>query len=197
MKKILILPVIIILSISLFACTQTEKTEEIYIYNGETEINLDGRSFELEDIPETRVEEIVINEFMFSIVGDFESISNILADTESNNISLKNEEKQFYEGNYMQSYIIHEVSTISKNEYSKEKLKNGESNPFYFYGWKEVVEKYNLKEYEIVNVNFTQKHSKKSIELGPQWGDGIFIRNFLVGKSTKDDDYKIYEYGVM
>lgn len=66
-----------------------------------------------------------------------------------------------------------------------------------FYGWEEIVEKYNLKEYEIINVKFTQKHSDKSIELGPQWGDGTYNRNFIVGKSSKDNNYKIYEYGGM
>lgn len=197
MKKILILITVMMVSISLFACTQTEKTEEAYIYNGETEINENERSFELEDIPESMAEEMVINDFMYSIVGDFDSLSKILADTKPHNISLKNQEEQFNEGNYIQSYIIHEVSTLSENEYNQEKLGSGGNNPLYFYGWEEIVENHNLKEYEIINVKFTQKHSEKSIELGPQWGDGTFNRNFIVGKSSKDNNYKIYEYGGM
>lgn len=71
-------------SIIQFACTQTK---EVYIYNGETEIKVDGRSFELKDIPENMAEEVVINEFKYSIVGDFDSLSKILADTEPHNIS--------------------------------------------------------------------------------------------------------------
>jgi len=196
-KKILILMIVIMVSFSQFACMQTEKTEEVNIYNGETEINVDGRSFELEDIPENMAEEVVINDFKYSIVGDFDSLSKILADTEPHNISLKNEEEQFNEGDYIQSYTIHEVATLTINEYNQQKLENGKYNPLYFYGWEEIVEKYNLKEYEIINVKFTQKHSDKSIELGPQCGDGTYNRNFIVGKSSKDNNYKIYEYGGM
>src|SRR5665648_967463 len=132
-KKILILMIVIMVSFSQFACMQTEKTEEVNIYNGETEINVDGRSFELEDIPENMAEEVVINDFKYSIVGDFDSLSKILADTEPHNISLKNEEEQFNEGDYIQSYTIHEVSTLTINEYNQQKLENGIYNPCLLY----------------------------------------------------------------
>lgn len=159
MKKTLILITIMMFSISSFACRQTE---EAYIYNGETEINENERSFELEDIPQNRAEETVINDFMYSIIGDFDSLSKFVADTKTNNISLKNQEEQFNGGIYMQSYTIHKISTLSEREYSQEKLENGEHNPFYFYRWKEYVERHNLKEYEIINVKFT-----KSIQRNP------------------------------
>lgn len=197
MKKTLILIFIVVVSISLFACEQTEKTEEAYVYNGKTEINIKDRSFKLEDIPKSMAEEVVISNFMYSIIGDFDSLSKIIADTEIHNISLKNQEELFDEGNYIQSYIIHEISTLSENEYNQSKLETGENNPLYFYGWEKTVENYNLKEYEIINVKFTLKHSEKSIALGPQWGDGTYNRNFIVGKSSKDNNYKIYEYGGM
>lgn len=205
-KKVIVLILMSILSIStIVGCTSNKKEDGIevnhktekYIYNGETEIEIDGRSFQLDDIPKNIAEETVINDFKYSIVGDFESISKTLADIEGLKISLKNEEEQFYEGLGMQSYNIHEISTLSESEYSQEKLENGEHNPLYFYGWEDIVEKHNLKEYEIINVKFTQKHSDKSIELGPQYGDGTFNRNFIVGKSPKDSHYKIYEYGMM
>src|SRR5665648_1299025 len=115
-KKILILMIVIMVSFSQFACMQTEKTEEVNIYNGETEINVDGRSFELEDIPENMAEEVEINDFKYSIVGEIESLSKILADTEPHNISLKNEEEQFNEGNYIQSYTTVSYTHLRAHE---------------------------------------------------------------------------------
>jgi|GEM_PF-3802112 len=64
MKRLLILMAIIIIASSLFGCTETKKTEEVYAYNGETDITVDGRSFKLEDTPENMAEEIVVNNFL-------------------------------------------------------------------------------------------------------------------------------------
>lgn len=197
MKKILTVIAIIIVLTTLFAYKSTERSEETYIYNGETEINVDARIFKLEDIPNNIAEETVVNQFLYSIVGDFDNMSDILADIESHNISIKNEEKNLNDGLYMKSYIIHEISTLSEDEYNQNKLENDEVNPLYYYRWQDIVEKYNLKEYEIINVNFTQAHSDKLIELGPQWGDGTYDRSFIIGKSPKDKNYKIYDFGMM
>ena len=97
---------------------------------------------------------------------------------------------------YIKSYVIHEISTLEKKEYNEEELNNGERNPLYYYGWKEIVEEYKLEQYKIVNLEFTQTHSDKSNELGPQWGDGTYSRNFIVGKIDKDDVYKIFDFGM-
>lgn len=196
-KKSLILIVIIIVLTSLSACTEFQKTEEVYAYNGENDITMDDRVFKLEDIPENMAEEIVINNFLYSITADFDNMSDIVADIEPHKISIENAEKNFNDGIYIQSYIIHEVSTLSENKYSERETEKGEPNPLYYYGMQEIIEKHNLIEYEIINVNFTQTHSKKSNELIPQWGDGTYSRNFIVGKSFDDNDYKIYDFGMM
>ena len=197
MKKVLTLIAAIIISISLIACAQIEEPKESYIYNGETEINMDDRTFILEDTPKNMAEETVVNNFLYSITADFNGLSDVLAELEPYKISIKNEEKNFNDGLYMKSYIIHEIITLSEDEYDQEKLDNDEQNSLYYYGWQEVVEKYNLKEYEIISVNYTQAHSDKSIESGPQWGDGTYNRSFIVGKSPDDNNYKIYDFGMM
>lgn len=196
MKKGLMIAVIII-TISLIACIQTEEPKDTYTYKGETMINADGRIFKLEDTPKNMAEETVVNNFLYSITADFNGMSDILAEIESYKISIKNEEKNFNEGLYMKSYIIHEISTLSDDEYNQEKLENDELNPLYYYGWQKVVEECNLKEYEIITINFTQVHSDKSIESGPQWGDGTYNRSFIVGKSPDDNNYKIYDFGMI
>lgn len=162
------------------------QTEDAYNYDGETEVNAEGRSFNLEDTPENLAEETVVRDFLYSITGDFDSLEEILADIESHRISIKNEKLHFEQGIHMQSYTIHEITTASKEDYNE-----------VHYGWQEIVEEYKLIEYEIVNVNFTQIHSEKSMELGPQWGDGTFSRSFIVGRTVEDKDYKIYDFGMM
>ncbi len=196
MKKILIL-ILIIASISLIACTQTEELEETYAYKGKTEINVGERIFKLEDKPKNMAEETVANNFLYSITADFNGMSDILAEIEPHKISINNKEKNFKEGLYIKSYIIHKITTLSENEYDQEKLDNKEINPLYYHEWERIVEEYNLDEYEIIIVNFTQTHSNKSIELGPQWGDGTYNRSFIVGKSPDDNSYKIYDFGMM
>lgn len=58
----------------------------------------------------------------------------------------------------------------------------------------QIIKQYNLTEYEIINAVYTQKHSHKKLSLGPQWGDGTYSRNYVVGKSAGEEDYKIYEF---
>ena len=197
MKKILILFFIIMVSISLIACTEFKETKEAYTYKGETMVNAGERVFKLENMPENIAEEIVVNNFLYSIDANFNEMPNILAEIESHKISIKNEEKSFNEGIYIKSYTIHKIDTLSEDEYSQENLDNDEMNPLYYYNWQMIVEEYNLKEYEIITVNFTQLHSDKSNEIGPQWGDGTYDRSFLVGKSPSDRNYKIYDFGMM
>ncbi|NLI89919.1 MAG: hypothetical protein GX366_05880 [Epulopiscium sp.] len=148
-------------------------------------------------MPKNIAEEIVVNNFLYSIEGDFNAMSDILAGIETHKISIKNEEKHFNEGIYMKSYTIHKITTLSKDQYNQEKLDNDEENTQYYHNWNMIVEKYNLKEYEIINANFTQVHSDKSMELGSQWEDGRYTRSFIVGKSPDDNSYKIYDFGMM
>ncbi|WP_129600132.1 hypothetical protein [Anaerophilus nitritogenes] len=182
--------------------TEVENTSEIekpYTFKGETHISVDDRSLVLEDVPKNMAEETVLKNFLYNITSEFSKMLDNRGDEDIQNseILLENEEKSFKDGIYIQSYIIHEISTLKEKEYNEEKLDNGKLNPLYYYDWKECVKKYNLTEYEIVNVNFTQTHSKKSNELGPQWGDGKYYRNFIVGKTADDNVYKIFDFGMM
>ena len=108
------------------------ESQEPYIYNGQTEVNVYGRIFKLEGFTKNMAEETVVNSFLYSIVADFDSKSEILADIESHKISIRNEEKGFNDGLYIKSYTIHEISTLSENEYNQEKLENSEPNPLYY-----------------------------------------------------------------
>ena len=189
--------IIVVAAIGLISNPKTLEVEDKYTYTGETNINIENRQFILEDVPKTLAEESVANVFLYSITAEFDRLSDVMADIDSHRISIENQEKSFNDGNYIESYIIHEISTLSENEYNQNRLDDDELNPLYYYGWKEIIAEYNLTEYEVINAKFTQKHSEKSIALGPQIGDGTYSRSFIIGKSTNDNDYKIYDFGMI
>lgn len=190
MRKLIILVGLILISICTSSCTQVQISEESYTFKGKSNVSVDDRNFILEDIPENIAEETVIKDFLYTITANFDSKYDILADIEPHKISIENEKKQFKDGVYTQSYKIHKISTLTEKEY------NSEQNPLYYYGWKEIVDEYNMSDYKIVNIDYTKKLSEKAIEQGPQWGNGTYNRSFIVGKTARDNSYKIFDFGM-
>lgn len=190
MKYPKITAILILFSFLLVGCSETKSSDK-YIYSGETIFNLDDRSFILEDIPKSIEEETVVKDFLYTISGDFDLKSNILADIVPHQISIESQKKNLNEGVYIKSFEIHKITTLTKEKY------NDKENSLYYYGWEEAVDKYNLSEYEIINVTYSQKFSSKAIELGPQIGDGTYSRSFIVGRRNKKDSYKIYDFGFL
>ncbi|NLE26917.1 MAG: hypothetical protein GX625_16560 [Clostridiaceae bacterium] len=106
---------------------------------------------------------------------------------DAHNISIVNEKKQFLEDVYTQSYTIRKIATLSEDESNSDKS---------LYRWKDIVDKYNLLDYKIVNVEYTVTLSEKANALGPQYGEGAFSRSFIVGKTSADNSYRIYDFGI-
>jgi len=153
-------------------------SNETYVFTGGTHIEVGSRSLTFEDVPKSSAEDVVAKNFLYSITGEFERKYDILADIEPHLISIENETKQFEEGFYLQTYIIHKITTLTEEQYSQEYKEDGDYNLLIYYGWQERINQYGLIKYEIVNVEFTQTHSPKSLDKGPQWGNGTYSRNF-------------------
>ena len=166
-------------------------------YNEAQSITVEGRSFLLEDLPESEAEALVVKDFLYSITGEFDKKALLLADTETHRIYLVNEERNLREGCHIKSHVIHAVMTLTAEEYAQEQFSDGESNPLYYHNAQALAQEYDLGAYEIVRVEFTVAWSEAALEKGPQWGDGTYSRSFLVGKCSGDNAYKIYEYGMM
>ncbi len=66
----------------------------------------------------------------------------------------------------------------------------------YYCGWKEIVNEYNLSDYKIGNVDYTEKLSNKGMKKGPRWVNGTYNRSFIVGKTAEDNTYKIFDFGM-
>lgn len=169
----------------------------IYIYDGETELTIEDRFFLLEALPQNIAEDVVVRDFLYTITAEFDKKREILADIESHNISITNEKRNFAEEIYVQSYVIHDIATLTEEQYNQRETADGEHNRLFYYGVEKRIEDYNLIEYEIVNVDFTKVLSPKSNERGPHWGDGTYNRSFIVGMAEGDSSYKIYDFGMM
>lgn len=153
--------------------------------------NAEGSSYTLDVTPQSAAEEIVVNYFLYTIARDYDGLSKVLADIEPHRSIIENERENYEEGIFIKSYTIHDISTLPERGYSDE------NHILFYYGWEEIVDRYELIEYEIVRVKFTQLHSEKSNKLIPQWGDGTYHRSFIVGKSSDDENYRIYDFGMM
>jgi len=187
----------IVITYIILICSACSSNEETYTYGGVRETAVDGRTFQLEDIPESPAEETLSNNFLYAITGEFDKMNNILADIDSHNISIENEKKAFKEGEYVESYIIHEISTLTKDEFSQKKTTSGETNELYYDNWEHIVDTYALEHFEVIRVNLTIVRSEKALNSNPQWDDGTYSRSFIVGKSATEKQYKIYDFGFM
>lgn len=163
MKKYLFL---IITSVIILFCScslnnkSNEQLNNNYEYNGIKELIQEDRSLKLEELTESYEEETVILHFIYSISQEYDSLLDVYADTEISKNSVENQEKQFNEGLYIKKYIVHSISTVTEKEYGTEKKKTGEFNPLYYYGLKSVIDEFNLIEYKVINVDFTQIHTE-------------------------------------
>jgi len=187
----------VVLLLSIFSCRSTDTStpaNEKYSFTDKKELKVDGRILKLEDTPKTIPEEIVIKDFLYTITAEFDKKYDIFANIDSYVILIRNEKLLFEEGIYAGSYIIHNITTLSKEQYSRSTTAAGEFNPLYYWGYQHSVDEFGLTEYKIVNVDFSIGFATG----GMQWHDGRkYNKSFLVGKNSSDSTYKIYDFTTM
>ena len=179
------------------ALMSAEENQQNYSYKGDTTIEISDCSFVLEDLPENSAEESVVMDFISTITGEFDKKLEVIADTEPHRTYIEVGKRQMEEGVYIKSYVIHNIATLSEEQYARGSSSKSGNNPLFYNNLINLLKEYDLVEYEIINVDFTMMHSEKSLAWGPQWGDGTYNRSFLVGKKTTSDDFKIYDYSMM
>lgn len=145
-----------------------------YDFRGVAWAQAGHRYFYAEDTPESIQEELVYLDFLYSVEGDYEKKYDIISDRHL--ISIENESKK--DPDVYSSYVLHSITTVDKN------LRDYEYFP----------EKNNLTEFEVINVVYTKKDSLNLTVMGPQWGDGTYSRDYIVGKTAEDKDYKIQDF---
>ena len=146
----------------------------------------DDRTISIEDSIDNELEYTVYQLYYNETLGDYKKVMELIGEDEGFTIAIQNEEKDFEDGNYMKEYVIHELSVLDKNDikeisnYSKIEIKN-------------KIDKLNLEQYAIVMTDLSFKHNEKSLSLSPQLGDGRYIRYYILGKTSKSDNFKIYD----
>lgn len=168
-----------------------ELDEEDYVFAGPTSV-LAGEQFLLvESHPQTAQEELVYLDFLYNVNKDFSKLQNILAPIKGLQISLENSKKETDASLYT-SYILHQFSTLDPSLINQASA----GHRYAYYGLDKLVKECKLVDYQVINVVYTQRHSKALLALGPQWGDGALSRNYLVGKAHDDESYLIYDFGM-
>lgn len=155
--------------------------ETPYKYSGETQTQVNDRSFTLEDIPEIYPEELVVMNYYYDIVGEYDKLSDLYGENEALKISADNEKKNFDDGNYVKEYIIHDVSPLAKDEFDEMLEKQIASD----------IEKYSLSESLTIKADIDLVWADSAA--APQIGNGRYPRLFLCGRQSLEDNWKIYE----
>ena len=142
----------------------------------------EDRTLIMETSIDNTIELLAFDMYYAKMSGEFDKIS--LGENVSFNICIENEEEDFYNGDYMTSYTIHDICVLSEEELIHRSI------------LKELDEytlKYNLTETALLRVDQSMEHNEKSLSEGSQLGDGRYIRYYLVGKTADAEEYKLYE----
>ncbi|MDD4844858.1 MAG: hypothetical protein PHU31_11120 [Anaerotignum sp.] len=157
-----------------------------YEFTEELDDTVDDRHFEAEEAPENIVEELVFHDYSYDIKGEFDKLLEIYGEEEALKISARNTKKSFDEGAYMKEYVIHDLSTWSKEDFQN-------SDYDFMHILKSDILKNQFTSFAIVQVDISMEWSKAALDRGPQLGNGEYTRLFLCGKNSDDDSWKIYE----
>lgn len=178
--------------------TENGKTDELLKENYVNELKLpvldihiaesltvEDRKLILNDSIENNLELLIYDFYKHSATGNYEEIYKFIADENFAN-AIKNEEENFNQGIYMQEVVIEDIDVVDRDDLHK---MSKSVKPKI----EEMIDLYNWEEFAIVDVELEIKHNKKSLERGPQVGNGEIERYFLLGK-PENGDYKIYEF---
>ena len=154
--------------------------------NLEPSLQFDDRTLIMEDSIENELEYLVYQSYYYEMSADFSSMKTLLGDSEYLQISVKNEEENFENGEYMTSVTIHALNTLTPEDldfvadYAKEDLL-------------EDINQYALTEYAIVQADLDWTFSQAWLDAGPQVGNGRYMRYFLLGKTEETPEFRWYE----
>ncbi|MBE5864792.1 MAG: hypothetical protein E7292_01095 [Lachnospiraceae bacterium] len=153
---------------------------------GNEELVYEDRLFVCEDNVQNELEHLGYLNYQLDSAGDYDSKYEIWMENETSLISIRNEKKAFEEGLYMSEYRIHELETLSLEAV----LNASDSTKEYVLSQQE---KFNLSELAVVKVDVSWEHNPRSLDRHPQFGNGRYIRYYVVGRSQEDSGFKLCE----
>ncbi len=148
-----------------------------YSYAGETSLRVGDRTFQLEDIPENPAEEAVSHYYAWSIAGDSDSLTALCSESGQLQNSVQNELQMAEQGEYIQSYIVYTLETLSGNTIPSQVTADAKS--------------FGLTDYVAVRADVDMTYSQALAALAPQLEEGRYSRIFLCAE--KNGDWKLYQ----
>lgn len=191
-KSILLFSAIVLSTYFIVGCVnlnneQEPKIESDYVL----EINNGTRFFKSEVIPKSESEEVILDRFKIEINDNYDKLKEIYIDSEIFNYYPKMYKEKLSEGLYTEEITIHNLVKLSEEEYSN----NSTSLKYYYY--MDRLKEYNPYEFQIIEVNYTNKFTDELNKIA-QWGNGNWIRYFVVVKENENSDWRIFDvYGHM
>ena len=143
----------------------------------------DDRTLILDDSIENSIELMIYEYYQNMMSGSFQKIKDLVVD-DSLYAAIEAEERNFNDGIYFSKIILDEIDLVDKDDL-EEITEQNKQNII------ETLDKLDMTEFAIIEVEKTITHNEKALSMAPQVGNGEVTRYYLLGK--KDDTYKIIE----
>lgn len=167
---------------------------ETEAYTGIRNFQNEDRTLVYEDGPENVVESLVSFQYYCQTMFYFDDLAKHMG-CDALKLNVENEKKNAQEGMYFKKIILHDLATLSVEDFAPGGKYVSDSKRSF-----ELVDRVNyfkdihgLTEYAVVYVDLSWQWSEKALSMGPQLGNGRYERLYLVGKTSEDDNWRIYE----
>lgn len=192
-KKFMLISLLIVsFMVILIGCSDSSKTQK-YTEDSEyvLEITNGERFFKSEVVPKSDAEKFILDYFKIEINDDYDNLKNVFIDSDAFNYYSDAYKEKFNDGLYTEEVTVHSLNGLNEGEYSSE------SNGIKYYYYIDRLKKYNPNEFQIIEVNYTNKLTEKYNAIA-QWGSGDWIRYFVVVKKDNNSGWRIFDvYGHM
>lgn len=151
-----------------------------------SEAVFDDRRILLEDSIDNELELAAYQYQYYCASAEFDKLMELVGEHRALQIATENEEKNFQDGLYMSERRIHTLTTLSREDMGKAME----------FGKEDILAKidaFGFEEYGVVRMEIGLKHNEKSLSMGPQIGDGDYVRYYLFARTQKEAAFKMYE----
>lgn len=191
-KNILIICTVILCSFMAVGCGDTKTNKEVKSENNYAlEIKNGARFFKSEIAPRSDSEKVILDCLKIEINDEYDKFRDVFIDSDRFNYYPEAHKRSFSEGLYTEEITVHSLNKLKEEEYSSD------PKEIKFCPYMDKLKEHNPSEFEIIEVNYTNKLTDKYNEIA-QWGSGNWTRYFVVVKEKKDSSWKLFDvYGHM
>lgn len=203
--NILFISLILVFSLTIIGCgkAKEELKEDNKVHNKEevkaSNVNEDDeleftngkRTFKSEVTPLTESQKVILHSLKIEISDKYDEFADLYVDNPYFNYYPRSYKYKFGQGLYCEEITINSIKRLTEDEYLKE------CEDVKVYQNIDRLKEYNPHEFEIIEVNYTIKLTDKYNKIA-QFGDGDWIRYYVIVKEKEDSSWKIFEiYGYM